>query len=120
MVAAAIDPLDRVCDPCGKGGRRFGGLAADTCGLNVTLREGFWLGIGLIADGEESRGVVSEEAFAAAIVARRGFLAVAIYRDRERCLSCGSDVRLGQSIKTWMIQNVSIHLVDDELAGVLQ
>lgn len=61
-MAAAL--VDKDCDGGGKAGRRFGGLAAETWGLNVTDRGG------LVAMGDEGapevrlelwrRGVVSD------------------------------------------------------------
>ena len=51
--------LENECDGGGNIGRRLGGLAADTCGLNVTLRGGFVVDVGRGDDGEGRRGVLS-------------------------------------------------------------
>jgi hypothetical protein len=39
--------------------------------LNVTLRDGFWLGDGRIAEGEERRGVLSAVALVEVIAVER-------------------------------------------------
>ena len=65
-----MEPEDSACEGGGKEGRRFGGLAVETCGLKVTLRGGFWLvGDGRRADGEDSRGVLSEAVAVEAMLA---------------------------------------------------
>lgn len=51
--------MERDCDGGGNAGRRLGGLAADTWGLNVTLRGGFVVDVGRGDDGDGRRGVRS-------------------------------------------------------------
>ncbi len=76
-----IEPVDSACEGGGKAGRRFGGLAVDTWGLNVTLRGGRWLvGDGRRAEGDR-RGVLSVAGVAAdaMIVYGRGGLWVKMF-----------------------------------------
>ena len=68
---------ERDCVGGGNAGRRFGGLAADTSGLNVTLRGGFAGCVGRGDDGDGRRGVRSvaavEEAMARVMGVRMSF-----------------------------------------------
>lgn len=69
---AAVSTLGPVAVWAGRKGRRFGGLAVETCGLKVTLRTGLAGGTGrdaLLSEG--SRGDDSEAALEDAIVALR-------------------------------------------------
>lgn len=69
---AAVPTLGPVVDCAGRKGRRFGGLAVETCGLKVTLRTGLAGGTGRDALlSEDSRGDDSEAALEDAIVGRR-------------------------------------------------
>ena len=62
--------VDRDCVGGGSTGRRLGGLAADTWGLNVTLRAGFVVGVGRGDEGEGRRGVRSDAVVEDAMAAR--------------------------------------------------
>lgn len=63
--------VDKDCVGGGIIGRRFGGLAADTWGLNVTLRGGLVVvGVGRGDEGDGRRGALSDTFVEDAIAAR--------------------------------------------------